>query len=212
MIHIESLTFGPFQENTYIVYNDHKEAIIFDPGCGNSSENQMLASLIERHNLKVVKLVNTHCHIDHVLGNKYVSEKYNVVLEAHSLEKSVLDSCDMVSRMYGIPYEASPEISVFLNEGDAFSLGDEVFEIYLCPGHSPGSLCFYHAESRNCIGGDVLFQNSIGRTDLPGGDYDTLISSIKNKLFRLPDDTKVHSGHGPSTTIGYEKKNNPFLS
>ena len=212
MIYIECLTFGPFQENTYIVFNDNNEAIIFDPGCNNSQERELLSSLIERKKLQVVKLVNTHCHIDHVLGNKYVADKYGVSLEAHELEKTVLDSCEMVSSMYGIPYEKSPSIKTWINEGDNFSLGKEQFEVLLCPGHSPGSICFYHADSKSCIGGDVLFQNSIGRTDLPGGDYNTLISSIKNKLFLLPDDTRVYSGHGPSTTIGFEKKTNPFLT
>ena len=147
MIYIESLTFGPFQENTYVVYNDDQKAIIFDPGCSNRSEQEMLSSLIERKKLDVVKLVNTHCHIDHVLGNKYIADKYGVKLEAHPLEKTVLDSCEMVSSMYGIPYEKSPDIEVCLNEGDSFSLGNESFQILLCPGHSPGSICFYHEGS-----------------------------------------------------------------
>ena len=212
MIYIESMTFNAFQENSYVVYNDHMEAIIFDPGCSNASEQSILSSFIERTKLNVVKLVNTHCHIDHVLGNKYVSEKYDVKLEAHENEKSVLESGVMISSMYGIHYDKSPEIHSFLNEGDEFYLGSEPFLLLLCPGHSPGSLCFYHAESKILIGGDVLFQNSIGRTDLPGGDYNTLINVIKEKLFKLPDDTIVYSGHGPSTTIGFEKKTNPFLT
>lgn len=212
MIYIESMTFNAFQENSFVVYNDEKEAIVFDPGCSNATEQSTLSSYIERNKLKVVRLVNTHCHIDHVLGNKYVAEKYGVKLEASSLEKSTLESGVMVSNMYGIPYDPSPEISIFIEEGDEFKLGAEEFKVLLCPGHSPGSLCFYHAESKSLIGGDVLFQNSIGRTDLPGGDYNTLISVIKEKLFKLPDDTAVYSGHGPSTTIGFEKRTNPFLT
>lgn len=212
MIYIESMTFNAFQENSFVVYNDEKEAIVFDPGCSNATEQSTLSSYIERNKLKVVRLVNTHCHIDHVLGNKYVAEKYGVKLEASSLEKSTLESGVMVSNMYGIPYDPSPEISIFIEEGDDFKLGAEEFKVLLCPGHSPGSLCFYHAESKSLIGGDVLFQNSIGRTDLPGGDYNTLINVIKEKLFKLPDDTAVYSGHGPSTTIGFEKRTNPFLT
>ena len=212
MIHIESMTFNAFQENTFVLNNDASEAIIFDPGCSNASEQSVLSSYIERNKLKVVRLVNTHCHIDHVLGNRYVAEKYNVALEAHPQEQSVLQSCTMVSSMYGIPYDTSPDIHAFINEGDDFKLGDEAFQVLLCPGHSPGSLCFYHDESKTLIGGDVLFQNSIGRTDLPGGDYDTLIRSIKEKIFKLPDETVVYSGHGPSTTVGFEKRTNPFLT
>ncbi len=211
MIYIESMTFNTFQENTFVVNNDNKETIIFDPGCSNISEQEVLSSYIERNKLNIVRLVNTHCHIDHVLGNQYISDKYAVTLEAHLFEKAVLDSCEMVSKIYNIAYAESPEIASFINEDDVFQLGNESFQVLLCPGHSPGSLCFYHAESKIVIGGDVLFQNSIGRTDLPGGDYNTLINSIKNKLFKLPDDTRVYCGHGPSTTIGLEKKTNPFL-
>lgn len=212
MIYIESMTFNAFQENSFVVYNDEKEAIIFDPGCSNVTEQSLLSSFIERTKLKVVRLVNTHCHIDHVLGNKYVAEKYNVHLEAHPNEKSVLETGVMISKMYNISYDPSPEIHSYIDEGDTFTLGQESFEVLLCPGHSPGSLCFFHADSKTLIGGDVLFQNSIGRTDLPGGDHNTLISVIKEKLFKLPDDTKVYCGHGPSTNIGFEKKTNPFLS
>lgn len=212
MIYIESMTFNAFQENTYIVYNDNNDAIIFDPGCNNQSEREVLISFIDRKKLKPLRLINTHCHIDHVLGNKFISEKYGLRLEAHKLEAPVLASGVTVSTMYGIPYVESPSIEIFLNEGEELTLGDESFEMLLCPGHSPGSLCFYHSSSKTLIGGDVLFQNSIGRTDLPGGDYDTLINVIKEKIFSLPEDTVVYSGHGPSTSVGYEKKNNPFLS
>jgi glyoxylase-like metal-dependent hydrolase (beta-lactamase superfamily II) len=212
MLHLKEMTFNPFQENTYIVYNDQKEAIIFDPGCSNQHEREELISFIKSNKLIPKRLINTHCHIDHVLGNRFVAHQYDLKLEAHQNEKSVLGSCKVVSQMYGIPYEESPMIHSFISEGDSIALGDDVFEVFLCPGHSPGSLCFYNKDAAMLIGGDVLFMGSIGRTDLPGGDYNTLISSIKNKLFKLPDNTSVHSGHGPATNIGKEKRSNPFLN
>ena len=211
MIHVKALTFNPFQENTYIVYNDDKEAIIFDPGCIDQSEREVLIALIEREDLKPTRLVNTHCHIDHVLGNKYVAEKYSLKLEAHTKEVPMLAANEFVSKMYSMVYQTSPNIEILLDEGDQFLLGKVYLEIFLCPGHSPGSLCFYHSDSNTLIGGDVLFQGSIGRTDLPGGDHNTLINVIKEKLFTLPDNTVVYPGHGPRTTIGIEKRTNPFL-
>ena len=212
MIKLKRFTFNAFQENSYIAYNDAKEAIIFDPGCSNQSEREVLTSFIEINDLKPVQLVNTHCHIDHVLGNQFVANKYDLPLEASPLETSVLSSCTVVSQMYGMPYDESPDIKVFLDESSEFELGTDRFRILLCPGHSPGSLCFYNEEAKIVIGGDVLFQGSIGRTDLPGGDYNTLITSIRTELFALPDDTVVFCGHGPETTIGQEKRTNPFLT
>ncbi len=211
MIHVKTLTFNPFQENTYIVSTDNKEAAIFDPGCIDQRERKLLTAYMEREDLMPTRLVNTHCHIDHVLGNKYVAEKYGLKLEAHEKEVPMLSANASVSKMYGIAYQTSPNIEILLNEGEQFQLGEESFDIFLCPGHSPGSLCFYHSESNILIGGDVLFQGSIGRTDLPGGDHNTLINVIKEKLFNLPNDTIVFPGHGPSTTIGFEKRTNPFL-
>lgn len=212
MIQVKMLTFNAFQENTYVVYNAHKEAIIIDPGCNTESEKEVLFSFIETNGITPIHLVNTHCHIDHILGNKFISERYNLKLMAHNLEEPILASGSAVSNMYGILYDPSPEIEIFLNEGDDFYLGDDSFELFLCPGHSPGSLCFYNSDSKILIGGDVLFQGSIGRTDLPGGDFNTIIKSIKQKLFRLPDETTIYCGHGPNTTIGFEKRTNPFLT
>lgn len=212
MIEVKSFTFNAFQENTYIIYNEEKEAIIFDPGCNNQNERDVLSGYIDSLNLTPTKLVNTHCHIDHVLGNRFVANQYKLKLEASELEKAVLSSCVMVSQMYGLPYDGSPDIETFLKESSIFKLGNDSFRILLCPGHSPGSLCFYHEEAKMVIGGDVLFMGSIGRTDLPGGDFDTLISSIRTKLFSLPDETIVYPGHGPATTIGVEKTSNPFLT
>ena len=198
-------------ENTYVLYDDSKQCIIVDPGCNTTQERNELKDFIKDHDLIPVKLVNTHCHIDHILGNAFVAETYHLVLCAHEGEKPVLESGQQVSAMYGIPYTPSPAIKEYLNEGQTIIFGNTTLTLFFTPGHSPASLCFYHEASKKIIAGDVLFQGSIGRTDLPGGDYDTLIRSIKTKLFTLPDDVIVYPGHGPTTTIGYEKKYNPFF-
>lgn len=212
MLKIKQFTFNDFQENCYLVYEGvSKECIIFDPGCNGTAENNTLTTFIEDNKLKPTMLINTHCHIDHVLGNKMVSETYKLPLQAHKGEVPVLESCTMVANMYGIPYVSSPDISIFLDEENKIVLGEYNFHILFCPGHSPASLCFYNKDSKTLIAGDVLFHRSIGRTDLPGGDYDTLIRSIKNKLLVLPEDTIVYPGHGITTTIGDEKRWNPFL-
>lgn len=213
MVNVQQFTFNAFQENTFVIWDETKSCIIFDPGCATVMEQNQLSNFILQNGLSVTKLINTHCHIDHVLGNKFVSSTYGVALEAHKDEKPVLDACPMVSQMYGIPYtEISPDITVFLDEGDTVSFGNSSLEIFFTPGHSPASLSFYNEESKILIAGDVLFDGSIGRTDLPGGDHDTLIDMIKTKLMALPDDVRVYCGHGNSTTIGKERRTNPFLN
>ncbi len=208
---IRKFTFNSFQENTFVLSDDTKECIIFDPGCSTPEEEAQLKAYIEELALKPVRLLNTHCHIDHVLGNKYVSETWELPLEAHAGEVPVLESGIQVSQMYGIAYTPSPPIAKYIEAGDEIRFGDSILKSYFTPGHSPASLSFLHAESKNLIAGDVLFYGSIGRTDLPGGNFDTLIKSIKEQLFPLGDDVIVHPGHGPSTSIGFEKENNPFL-
>lgn len=212
MFKIKAFTFNAFQENTYIIYDDlSKECFIIDPGCSSHSEETMLSSFISSNQLLPQRLINTHCHIDHVLGNLYVAQRYDLVLEAHRLEVPVLASGSQVSQMYGIPYKASPSIEVFLEEDDQLLLGASILRIMMTPGHSPGSLSFYAPSEQLLLSGDVLFLNSIGRTDLPGGDYDTLLGSIASRLLPLPDDVRVYSGHGSATTIGHERRTNPFL-
>lgn len=208
---IQHFTFNPFQENTYLLINGKKECIIIDPGCYFEEERKQLLSYIEKEGLKVTRLLNTHCHIDHVFGNKFVAETYGVGLEIHPLDKIVLDRSPEIGKMYNIPFEASPEPVRFLEDGEKIHFGDDELEVLLAPGHSPGSVCFYSAAGKFLIGGDVLFYQSIGRTDLPGGSHQTLLNSIREKLFVLPDDVTVYPGHGQSTTIGYEKQHNPFL-
>lgn len=212
MIHIYSFTFNPFSENSYILADETGECVIIDPGCHSSSEEQELTDFIAENGLKPVKLLNTHCHVDHVFGNLFVAEKWNLGLEMHELDVPVLNSFAKVCQMYGFNGGPQPAPAHFLNEGDTVSFGKSSVKILFTPGHSPGSVCFYNAEQKFVIGGDVLFQNSIGRTDLPGGDFPTLEKSIKTKLYTLPDDVTVYPGHGPATSIGYEKKYNSFVT
>jgi glyoxylase-like metal-dependent hydrolase (beta-lactamase superfamily II) len=210
-MHLGIFTFNPFQENTYILYDETGECVILDPGCINSKEEKQLDDFIEANGLKPVRLINTHCHIDHILGNKYVSDKYDLGLEIHEGEMVVLRSGKIVGDSYGIPYNPSPEPVRFIKDGDIIEFGNTKLESIFTPGHSPASLSFLNRESNILIAGDVLFRESIGRTDLPGGSMSTLISSIQNRLLILDDDTQVFPGHGPKTTIGHERVNNPFL-
>jgi len=212
MVTVHSFVFNPFQENTYILFDETKECAIIDPGCYDDNERAELVSFIENQKLKPVKLLNTHCHIDHVFGNKFISEKYKLGLEINKNDLPVLKSLMQVAKMYSLNAEESTEPSNFIREGDTVKFGNSSFDILFTPGHSPGSICFVNKDQKFIIGGDVLFYGSIGRTDLPGGNHATLINSIKTKLFALADDYVVHSGHGPSTNIGFERKNNPFLT
>ncbi|MEL6124653.1 MAG: MBL fold metallo-hydrolase, partial [Bacteroidota bacterium] len=209
---VHHFTFNAFQENTYLLnHSITKECIIIDPGCATTAEQQALSSYIDGNALTPIRLINTHCHIDHVLGNAFVADRYGLNLEAHRLEEPVLASCDAVSKAYGIPFAGSPPIHSYLEEGHTVDLGGIPLSILLTPGHSPGSICLHASTQGWLIGGDVLFYNSIGRTDLPGGDHQTLIGSILAKLMPLPETTIVYPGHGPQTTIGQEKNNNPFF-
>lgn len=211
MFLIKSFTFSPIQVNSYVLYNETKDCIIIDPGCYFEHERKELFSFIESEGLKPVMLINTHCHLDHVFGNKAVAEKYNLTLQAHRLEKDVLNYAPIAANMYGLPFDLYTGDIEWIEEGDVIRLGGDELKVILVPGHSPGSLCFYCEAQKFIIGGDVLFQQSIGRTDLPGGNGPQLLKNIKEKLFVLPDDVIVHPGHGPATNIGDEKRLNPFL-
>jgi len=211
MITVKSFSFNSFEENTYVLSDNSGECIIIDPGCHMKDEEQELTDYISANNLVPVRLINTHCHIDHILGNSFIAGKYKLKLEANQMEIPVLSSSGMVSQMYQIALNPSPEIEIFLKEGDSIKFGNSELQVFFTPGHSPGSLSFYSAIDKFVVSGDVLFERSIGRTDLPGGNYDTLIESIITKLLPLGDDVKVYSGHGNPTTIGAEKKMNPFL-
>lgn len=207
---IKQFVFNAFSENSYIVYDESKECIIVDPGCYEKDENQLLKNFIVENELKVVSLVNTHCHIDHVLGNAFVKNEFGVDLTIHELDKSTLKSNEIVAPMYGFNAYTPCEADKFIAEGEQVKFGNSSFDVLFVPGHAPGHIALVNEKEKVCIGGDVLFQQSIGRTDLPGGNFDTLMDSIKNKMFTLSDDVVVYCGHGPSTNIGYEKQYNPF--
>ncbi len=210
-LELASFTFNPFQENTYVLFDKSKECLIIDPGCGNPAEEQELRHFIESKGLKPTKLILTHAHIDHVLGCQFVKNTWNIPMYMHHNEIPVLESTVRVGQMYGVPVSTPPNPDFFLNAGDTFSIGEHEFKVLFTPGHSPGSISFYYAAQQLLISGDVLFNGSIGRTDLPGGNFDTLAESIRTQLYTLPDEVKVYSGHGPHTTIGREKRGNPFV-
>lgn len=212
MIKVASFTFNPFSENTYVVHDETKQCVIIDPGCYDTAEQNELVNFLNENDLVPVKLLNTHCHLDHVLSNKFFAEKYQLGLEINELELPVLKNVLPVAHLYGVNAEESPLPSKFLTEADLVKFGNSTFSILFTPGHSPGSISFVNKEGKFVIAGDVLFYRSIGRSDLPGGDAATLINSIKTKLFTLPDDFQVYSGHGQATTIGFEKRNNPFVN
>ena len=211
MISIQSFTFNPIQENTYILFDETKECVIIDPGCYDERERAELAGFIEKNSLKPVKLLNTHCHLDHIFGNAFVCKTYNLLPEFNENDQRVFDAFPATCSLYGMNCDPSPQAGKYLEEGDIIRFGNSELEIVFTPGHSPGSITFYNRGQKFMIAGDVLFYGSVGRTDLPGGSTQTLISSIKDKLFPLGDDFKVYSGHGPSTNIGFERMNNPFL-
>ena len=211
MLHVKSFTFNPVEENTYVLYNDQKQCCIIDPGCYFPEERDRLKTDIEKTGLQPILLLNTHCHLDHVFGNKFVHETWGLPLHLHEKEKPMLDFAPESGRMWQMPFDNYAGPLVYLKEGALISIGSETLEVRFTPGHSPGSVSFYHEAGRFIIGGDVLFNGSVGRTDLPGSDFGTLVNSIQTQFFTLPDETLVYSGHGPVTSIGFEKMNNPFV-
>ena len=212
MLKIKTFIFNPFSENTYVVFDETKEAVIIDPGCYEKAEKAELDQFIAEEQLKIKYLLNTHCHIDHVLGNFHVKEKYKVPFYIHLVEKPVLQAVKSYAPNYGFPLYQEVLSDHFLAEGDLVTFGETNWKVLFVPGHSPGHIAFYDAKEKVVFSGDVLFEGSVGRTDLPGGDTTTLIASIHQKLFTLPDETVVYSGHGNTTTIGIEKIHNPFCA
>lgn len=212
MVHIKSFTFNPFQENTYVLYDDSNEGIVIDPGCYEREEKEELKDFILSEKISVKLLLNTHCHVDHVLGNKFVKEYFKVPFLIHQIEESVLRSVKAYGPAYGFNNYEETEPDSFISENDVIKFGNTELSILFVPGHAPGHIAFYSSKHSFCIAGDVLFYRSIGRYDLPGGDYDTLINSIHTKLFTLPENTIIYPGHGPTTTIKDEKKLNPFCA
>lgn len=211
MLTIRTFTFNPYQENTYLLYNEQGNALIIDPGMYGEKEQTEFLTFVDLHNLTPKLLLNTHCHIDHVLGNYFIHEKFGLLPQFHEGELSILVAVQNYAPQMGFRYDISPIGEVFLKDGDKIQIDNDELEVILAPGHSPAHICFYSTAQKFLIGGDVLFRNSIGRTDLPGGNHQQLLDNIKKRLYTLPDDTLVYPGHGPSTTIGFEKNSNPFI-
>jgi len=211
MLTIKSFVFNPVQENTYVLSDEKDACYIIDPGCYFGNERTELQEYIEQEGLTPKMLLNTHCHLDHVFGNKFVYDTWDLPLHLHEKEKEMLEKAPSVGLSWGLPFENYRGELIYLKEGDQLRLEEDELQLLFLPGHSPGHIGFYSAAQGFLIGGDVLFRGSIGRTDLPGGDFDTLIHSIRTQLWPLPDNVLVYPGHGEPTTIGWEKKHNPFL-
>ncbi|MBN2348876.1 MAG: MBL fold metallo-hydrolase [Bacteroidales bacterium] len=212
MIQLKVFVFNDFQENSFVLWDHSKSCIIIDPGCSNNAEYKLLESFISENGLKPEMLINTHCHIDHILGNKWAVEKYNIQSYAHNGDLPVFDQAEEYARMFGLTFEPPPVIQNFLEDNQSLHFGNSELKIIHVPGHSQGSIALYAEAEKFIIVGDVLFRGSIGRTDLPGGNYNTIIQSIKTRLLTLPGNTVVYPGHGPVTTIKNEHDTNPFLT
>ncbi len=209
---IKTFTFNPFQENTYLLYDETGEAVIVDAGCLHQSEKLFLRNFITENNLQLKRILNTHLHIDHQFGNKFLFETYGLQPEAGEEDEFLLENVQKQAAMFGLPMnETAQLLGAYITDLQEITFGNTILKALHCPGHSPGSMCLYNENVGVLIAGDVLFKGSIGRTDLQKGDYATLIRSITNKLLVLPDETIVYCGHGPTTTIGDEKQNNPYL-
>ena len=212
MLKVKGFVFSPVQENTYVVYNEEKLCCVIDPGCYFSSERKELENFIEEEGLTPKYLLNTHCHLDHVFGNKFVFDTYQTPLHLHKEEKQVLDYAPASGERWNLPFENYDGELIYLAAGDVVNLGNDALKVLYTPGHSPGHISFYGEADALVLSGDVLFRRSIGRTDLPGGDFETLERSIIETLYQLPDHVTVYCGHGETTTIGYEKKHNPYVA
>ncbi|MDP4183843.1 MAG: MBL fold metallo-hydrolase [Bacteroidota bacterium] len=211
MIFIKKFAFNPVQVNTFVLYDETLEAVIVDAGCYNSGERQKLDDFIAQEKLKPVLLLNTHCHFDHLMGTEYVRSKYNIEFAAHDGDRFLIENAVEHGDLFGIPMEPVSLPNRLLCDGQIIRFGHSELQVLHVPGHSPGSVAYYSRDQKFVIVGDVLFYGSIGRTDLPLGDFDTLIHSIRTKLLSLDEDVKVFSGHGPETNIAYEKANNIYL-
>ena len=212
MAAVQKFTFNALGENTYVVYDNTKQCVIIDPGCSNDKERNILQSFIEQESLIPVMLLNTHCHVDHIPGNKFVAETWNIPLYIHENELPLLKDAPLFGGMFGVPCPPSPEPSGFLKPGDELQFGNTEFDLLFTPGHSPGSISFYNPKDGFVIAGDVIFLGSVGRYDLPGASQEDLFHSIATQLMTLPDYTTIYCGHGPNTSIGHERKTNPFLN
>lgn len=210
-MHLKIFVFNPVEENTYVLYDDDKNAIIIDCGAFSSSEKKSLSNFIQSNQLKIKHLLNTHLHFDHVLGNHFIYENYGIKPEYNETEE-LMPGLKEQSALFFSPIKYTPVFAEhFINDGDEIVAGEIRLKALFTPGHSPGSLSFYSEKDNYVFTGDALFQRSIGRTDLWGGNYEQLVHSIQTKILTLPDETVVYSGHGDPTTVLEEKNHNPYL-
>jgi hydroxyacylglutathione hydrolase len=212
MISIRKFVFSTFETNTFVLFDETGECIIIDAACETDDEKKALADFIDGHHLKPVRLIYTHCHVDHTLGNTYVTERYRLEPEVHPEGRSLWELGREFSTVFNLPFDKPLSPTRFLNDGDAVRFGHSELQVLYTPGHARGSICLWCREQKFVITGDVLFYGSIGRTDMPTGDFDQILDSITRKLYTLNDDTVVYPGHGPETTIGFEKHNNPYIT
>lgn len=212
MIKVEKFEVNPLRENSFVLSDESGECVFVDPGFFYREELREIKEYVADNNLKPVKIINTHCHFDHIMGVEFIRNEFKIPLYAHVEDAFWIEKATAQGQMFGFDMKPVAPIDYFLNENEPLTFGDSVLKVIHIPGHSPGHVVFYNQENEFLIAGDVLFYGSIGRTDLPGGNHETLISSIKNKLFLLPGETKVFCGHGPETTLGFEKSTNPFLT
>lgn len=211
MIKTKTFAFNPFAMNTYVLWDDNGQGLIIDAGNNTDVEHQILIDFISQNRINIIGLYLTHAHIDHILGAKFLSDYFNLPIKMHSAGAFLLNQADSYASTLGFHFPGLPSKIEFIDENYVVDLGGEYIKLLYTPGHVDGSLCYYLPDSQMVFVGDVLFRLGVGRTDLPTGDYALLEQSIRQKLYSLPNETKVFSGHGPTTSIGFEKKNNPFF-
>jgi glyoxylase-like metal-dependent hydrolase (beta-lactamase superfamily II) len=212
MLNIKKFTFNPVEVNTIILWDKTLECVLIDPACYYPEEEQQLKQFVESNQLKPVRLLNTHGHFDHLMGNKFIKKTWGLKCEIHKDDNYLIEHAETLAQLFGIEMTAPPSYGTFIDDGEIISFGNSELKVIHVPGHSPGSVAFYSEADKILISGDILFYGSIGRTDLPKGNFDLLISGIKEKLLVLDGKVKVYCGHGPDTSIGEEKRNNPYLS
>jgi glyoxylase-like metal-dependent hydrolase (beta-lactamase superfamily II) len=211
-MHLKVFTFNPFQENTYLLWDDSGKGVIVDPGNSHTREDDELVEAVENLGLKPVAIWLTHAHADHVCGTAFLARRFQLPVAVHPQDVRLLENAPFFATLFGFSMEVPPRPSLLVEEGRNMRFGNTSLEVRHIPGHSPGHVVYIHHESRQVLAGDVLFRESIGRTDLPGGNHELLISGIRQKLLTLPDNYVVWAGHGPATTIGHERRFNPFLA
>lgn len=211
MLNIKKFTFNPVEVNAFILWDKTRECVLIDPACYYPEEEQQLKQFIESNQLKPVRLLNTHGHFDHLMGNKFIKKTWGLKCEIHKDDNYLIEQAETLAKLFGIEMSAPPSYGEFFEDGEVISFGNSELKVIHVPGHSPGGVAFYSKAGNLLVSGDILFNNSIGRTDLPKGNFDLLISGIKEKLIVLDEKVKVYCGHGEETTIGNEKRNNPYL-